>query len=96
VTRDRPGPALKATTAPAVTGTARVGYRLTAAHGTWSPAATSYTYRWKRNGTSVTGATSSTYVLVKADRGQKITVTVTAHRYAWTNGSATTKPVTVL
>ena len=34
--------------------------------------------------------------LVKADRGQKITVTVTAHRYAWTNGSATTKPVTVL
>ncbi|MFF7845044.1 hypothetical protein ACFZC6_40825 [Streptomyces ossamyceticus] len=84
------GPALKAVTAPAVTGTAKVGYKLTAAHGTWSPAATSYTYSWKRDGTTITGATSSTYVLAKADKGHKITVKVTAKRYGWTNGSATT------
>ncbi|MFE1885608.1 hypothetical protein [Streptomyces diastatochromogenes] len=89
------GPALKVTKAPAVTGTAKVGAKLTAAHGTWSPTATSYTYSWKRNGHTITGATKSTYVPVKADRGQKITVKVTAHRYGWTNGSATTASVTV-
>ncbi|MFE2096085.1 hypothetical protein [Streptomyces sp. NPDC059468] len=89
------GPALKATKAPAVSGTAKVGAKLTAAHGTWSPAATSYSYSWKRNGHTITGATRSTYVLVRADRGQKITVKVTAHRYGWTNGSATTGSVTV-
>lgn len=89
------GPALKVTKAPSISGTAKVGYKLTAAHGTWSPTATSYTYSWKRNGKTITGATKSTYVLVKADKGQKITVKVTAHRYGWTNGSATTASVTV-
>ncbi|MFK0151426.1 hypothetical protein ACIQVK_04985 [Streptomyces sp. NPDC090493] len=89
------GPALKATQAPSRSGTATVGHKLTAAHGTWSPAATSYSYSWKRGGKAISGATKSTYVLVKADKGQKITVTVTAHRHGWTNGSATTAPVTV-
>ncbi|MFH9863023.1 hypothetical protein [Streptomyces sp. NPDC017202] len=89
------GPALKATTAPSAAGTAKVGYKRTATHGTWSPAATSYTYQWKRNGISIAGATKSTYVLVKADKGQRITVKVTARRYGWTNGSATTPSVTV-
>ncbi|MES4886491.1 hypothetical protein [Streptomyces sp. NPDC096012] len=89
------GPSLKVTKAVSLSGTAKVGYRLTAAHGTWSPSATSYTYSWKRNGKAVTGATKSTYLLAKADKGQKISVTVTAHRYGWTNGSATTASVTV-
>ncbi|MFE9313066.1 hypothetical protein ACFYM5_36535 [Streptomyces sp. NPDC006706] len=89
------GPALKATTAPSISGSAKVGYKLTAARGTWSPSATSYTYQWKRNGKSISGATKSTYVLVKADRGQKVTVKITAHRDGWANGTATTKPVTV-
>ncbi|MFF9363593.1 hypothetical protein [Streptomyces griseoluteus] len=89
------GPSLKATKAPSLSGTAKVAYRLTAAHGTWSPTATSYTYTWKRNGKAITGAAKSTYLLVKADKGQKVTVTVTAHRYGWTHGSATTASVTV-
>ncbi|EKX63324.1 hypothetical protein PV416_24130 [Streptomyces ipomoeae] len=89
------GPALKVITAPTVTGTAKVGYKLTAAHGTWSPTATSYAYVWKRDGVNITGATKSTYVLVKADKGHKISVKVTAKRYGWTNGSATTAGVTV-
>ncbi|WP_189711315.1 hypothetical protein [Streptomyces phaeofaciens] len=88
------GPALKATKAPAISGTAKVGARLTANHGTWTPAATSYTYQWKRSGVTIGGATRSTYVLAKADKGKKITVKVTARRTAWTNGSATTPAVT--
>ncbi|MFJ5302655.1 hypothetical protein [Streptomyces sp. NPDC088350] len=89
------GSALKATKAPAVTGTAKTGHRLTAAHGTWSPTATTYTYVWKRDGKTLRGATKSTYVLVKADKGHRITATVTAKRYGWTNGSATTSAVVV-
>ncbi|MER5598311.1 hypothetical protein [Streptomyces sp. NPDC002265] len=89
------GPSLKDTEAPSVSGTAKVGHRLTAAHGTWSPAATTYSYSWKRNGKAITGATRSTYVLVKADKGQKVSVTVTAHRYGWAGGSAATASVTV-
>ncbi|MEV0471666.1 hypothetical protein [Streptomyces prunicolor] len=89
------GAALKVTKAVAITGTAKVGHKLTAAHGTWSPTATSYTYVWKRDGKTISGATKSTYVLVKADKGHKITVKVTAKRTAWTSGSATTHAVVV-
>jgi hypothetical protein len=89
------GSALKATKAAAITGTAKTGHKLTAAHGTWSPTATSYTYVWKRDGKTISGATKSTYLLVKADKGHKITVKVTAKRYGWTNGSATTSAVIV-
>ncbi|MFJ4849077.1 hypothetical protein [Streptomyces sp. NPDC088733] len=89
------GPSPKAVKAPSLSGTPGVGHRLTAGHGTWSPAATSYSYSWRRDGKAITGATASGYVLVKADRGRKITVTVTAHRYGWTNGSATTAPAAV-
>lgn len=89
------GPALKATKAPTNRGTAKVGHRLTAAHGTWSPTATTYSYSWKRDGKAITGATKPTYVLVKSGKDQKITVKVTAHRHGWTDGSATTASVTV-
>lgn len=89
------GPRLKATTAVSVSGTAKVGHKLTANRGTWSPAATTCTYQWKRDGTSISGATKSTYVPAKADKGRKITVKVTAHRHGWTSGSATTAPVTI-
>ncbi len=37
----------------------------------------SFKYQWLRNGATISGATASTYKLVAADRGQKITVKVT-------------------
>lgn len=89
------GSALKATKAVAITGTAKAGYKLTAAHGTWSPKATSYTYIWTRDGKTISGATKSTYTPVKADKGHKIAAKVTARRPGWTNGSATTSAVVV-
>lgn len=89
------GSALKVTKAVAITGTAKVGHKLTAAHGTWSPTATSYTYVWQRAGKTISGATKSTYTLVKADKGHKITVKVTARLSGWTNGSATSSAVVV-
>ncbi|MFD4502123.1 Tat pathway signal protein [Streptomyces sp. NPDC058457] len=86
------GDAPKATKAPTVGGTAKVGKKLTAAHGTWSPAATSYTYQWYANGKAISGATRSTLTLKAAQKGKKITVKVTAHRTGHQDGTATSKP----
>jgi hypothetical protein len=66
------------TTAPAISGTTAVGQTLTTTNGSWTNSPTTYTYQWKRAGTAISGATSSTYVLVSADQGTNITCTVTA------------------
>ncbi len=71
--------------APAITGTAREGQTLSTSNGTWANNPVSYTYQWKRAGVNISGATASTYVLVTADVGSVITVTVTATN---TGGSA--------
>ncbi|MFI8510353.1 hypothetical protein ACIGHB_04400 [Streptomyces sp. NPDC085460] len=85
------GVAPKATKAPYLTGTVRVGRTLTLNRGTWTPAPTSYAYQWYANGRAVSGATKSTFVIGKAQRGQKITVKVTAHRTGHTSGYAWTR-----
>ena len=38
-------------------------------------------YRWKRNGNNIGGATASTYLLKQADVGKTITVTISLHRW---------------
>ncbi|MFB7936002.1 hypothetical protein [Streptomyces sp. NPDC056049] len=85
------GVAPQATKAPYLTGTVRVGRTLTLNRGTWTPAPTSYAYQWYANGRAVSGATKSTFVPGKAQRGQKITVKVTAHRTGHTSGYAWTR-----
>jgi hypothetical protein len=75
---------------PVITGTAIVGSILTASNGTWSNNPTSYTYQWKRNGANIGAATNSTYLLVLADQGTDITVTVTA-----TNSAGSTAATSV-
>ncbi|MEE4490145.1 hypothetical protein [Streptomyces sp. BE230] len=89
------GAAPKATTAPKITGTVRVGTKLTAAHGTWAPAPTSYAYQWKADGKAVKGATASTYTPTASLLGKKLSVTVTARRTGHTSGTATTTAVKV-
>ncbi|MFC8953076.1 hypothetical protein ACFT8P_10575 [Streptomyces sp. NPDC057101] len=85
------GLAPKATTAPYVTGTVRVGRVLTLNRGAWTPAPTSYTYQWYANGRAITGATRATHTLTTAQRGTRITVKVTAHRTGHTAGTAWTR-----
>lgn len=67
------------TVAPVVSGTATFGQTLTTTNGTWTglPAPT-FTYQWQRVTTNISGATSSTYVLVAADVGNTIRCVVTA------------------
>jgi hypothetical protein len=67
------------TAAPIVSGTAEVGLTLTCSQGTWTtPAPTSYTYRWLRDGAAIGGAESSVYTVTAADEGHSISCEVTA------------------
>ncbi len=64
---------------PTITGTVRVGERLTAVPGSWSPVP-AFTYQWKRTvgdvTTNISGATLATYVLTAADYDAVISVDV--------------------
>lgn len=66
------------TVAPVVSGTPTEGQVLSCTQGTWSPAGTSYAYQWRRDGTPIGGATSTTYTLVTADVGTLVSCAVTA------------------
>ncbi|HEX5449345.1 MAG TPA: hypothetical protein VFW85_04745 [Gaiellaceae bacterium] len=76
------------TAAPTITGATTVGQKLTADVGSWSPAATKYTYTWQRcdssgnNCSQISGASKATYKLGGADHGHRIRVTVTAKNNA--------------
>ncbi|WP_225803694.1 hypothetical protein [Streptomyces sp. NK15101] len=85
------GLAPKATSAPYLTGTVRVGRTLTLNRGAWTPAPTSYAYQWYASGRAISGATRTTYTLTSAQRGLRITVRVTALRTGHTSGVAWTR-----
>lgn len=75
---DAPTPVPVNSVLPAVTGTGTVGQTLSCSTGTWSNSPTGYTYQWRRDGVDISGATSSTYVLVSADAGTACTCRVVA------------------
>lgn len=74
---------------PAVSGSTNVGSTLSVTTGSWSPAATSFSYRWLRNGSEIPGATAATYRLVPADGNRNVSVRVTAHRDGFAATSVT-------
>jgi 5'-nucleotidase len=74
---------------PAITGQPRVGRTLTTDGGSWSVEDPALAYQWNRNGTAIEGATAASYTLVAADAGAEITVTVTASKEGFDNGTAT-------
>ena len=69
---------------PTITGTVKVGSVLTAHSGTWAPSPVTLVYQWKANGTSISGATHSTYTMASGLVGKKITVTVTGTKAGYT------------
>lgn len=78
---------------PVISGVTQSGQVLSSSTGTWSPAATSYAYRWQRctstsagSCTIITGATASTYTVTTAETGKRVRVLVTGTNAA---GSAT-------
>lgn len=71
-------------TRPTFTGTARVGRTQTMrSRGAWSGDGYRYTYRWLRDGSSISRATRTSYRLTTKDRGRRITLRVTATKPGW-------------
>ncbi len=66
------------TVAPSISGTPTEGQTLTGSDGTWTLSPT-LTRQWLRNGSTISGATASTYLLVTADVGATITLRVIAN-----------------
>lgn len=84
------------TIAPVISGTVTVGSVLTSTTGTWEGAEPiTYTYQWLRNGSNISGATSSTYTLVVADVDSNISCQVTATNSAG-SASATSNSITAI
>lgn len=82
----------KNTTPPTISGTPKVSQTLTADPGSWSGNPTGYHYQWQRCDadvtacSSITAATSKTYLVKLADLGYRLRVRVTAQN---AKGSAT-------
>ena len=74
-----------------ITGTATQGEELTADTSaiTDDDGVGTFSYQWKRDGTAISDATTSTYTLVQADVGAQITVTV-----SWTDLGGTAESLT--
>ena len=75
---------ITSTTAPKVTGTAKVGRTLTGTAGTWTPVPATTSYQWLADGKPVAGATSTTLKVGPSLVGKRISlrVAVTAPGYA--------------
>lgn len=71
-------------TAPAITGTLKVGQTLSVSDGTWSGSPSSYARQWQRSDdgatgwANISGATGATYILAAADDLKYLRATVTA------------------
>lgn len=65
-------------------GTPYVGRRLTALRGTWSPTGITFAYQWLRDGRAISGATRSTFVIRRIDKGHRISVRITGRKPGYT------------
>ena len=73
---------------PVINGTVRVGSPLRALSGSWT-SGTRFGYQWKANGAAISGATAFTFTPRPADRGKRLTVTVTGSRKGYVGASRT-------
>ena len=80
---------------PTVTGTARVGQRLTAVPGTYNPTAT-LKYQWYRGSKAIKKATAVTYKLTSADLHKVMKVRITATRPGFVTVVRTAKLATAV
>lgn len=77
---------------PRLRGTARVGSRLVATAGTWSPKPEKVRFSWLRNGKVIKGATRKAYRVTRRDRGKRISVRVKVVRSGFTSAAASSRP----
>jgi hypothetical protein len=89
------GPALHATSKPALKGPHLTGKAEKVSTGRWSPAASKYAYQWYVGSSKIRGATKSSYTVPKADKGKKIHCVVSASATGYATGTATTASVKI-
>jgi hypothetical protein len=89
-----PPPAPTDTTLPAITGSPDAGATLTCNPGTWTGSPT-FTYGWAVDGTTISGAATSTYTVIVVEEGHKLTCVVNATN-AGGSATATSTPVTIV
>ena len=70
------------TAPPAISGTAQQGQTVSCSTGSWTGSPASYAYSWLRTGTSIPGATSSSYTLTSNDVNQAVSCEVVASNAA--------------
>jgi hypothetical protein len=75
---------------PVVTGTRRIGDTLTATTKPWGPGTVTVSYTWSRNGSTISGATGSTYKQAWNDYGKKINVKVKGVESGYTTAYSAT------
>jgi hypothetical protein len=75
--------------APGISGTVKVAVKVTASPGAWPVTAPTYTYQWLANGKPISGATGASYTIPASLAGQKLSVTVTAHKSGYNSAVAT-------
>jgi hypothetical protein len=78
------------TVVPKVSGTAKVGDKLTAKTGTWTKG-TKFTYQWYANKKAIKGATKATFKLAKGEKAKAVTVKVTGKLTGYVTVSKTSK-----
>lgn len=81
------------TITPTISGEARIGQVLSVSSGAWGPSPVAISYQWNRNGTAITGATSSSYTLTSTDFATSISVTVTGAKDGFRTTSITSSSV---
>ena len=74
---------------PTISGAPQVGNALKASVGPWATSGAKISYQWLRNGKAISGATKSSYKLVAADRGAKVSVRVTGSKTGYVSVSKT-------
>jgi surface antigen len=76
------------TARPTVSGTLKVGARLTASPGTWTPSGATYSYEWRAAGVAIPNATGSRFRLTLAQKGKRISVRTTATKLGYPTTAA--------
>ena len=76
---------------PKITGTVKVGKKLTVKPGVWKPSGVKVSYQWLRSGKAIKGATKPSYKLTSKDKRKKITVKVTGKKAGYASKSVVSK-----
>lgn len=87
--------ALTSVSKPSIKGKHKVGVRLTTSYRAWKPAPVKMHYVWKRDGVAISGADHRTYGVRKADRGHRLTVTITGTKAGYKTVKRTSAPISI-